>query len=115
MLKENIGSSLLLFNDILNKGFDGHHFIVGLGEHLRNLLVCKDESTLILLEVGENTKEQYKEYASKLSAMELMAGIQLCNTCDVQYKTNKNPRLLVELALMKLCSLKSTLKKKVIA
>ena len=105
LLANNIHQSLLVFNDILENGFDGHHFIVGLGGHCRNLLVCKDPITLKLLEVGENIKARYNEQSQKTSAKFLVDAITIAGDCDVNYKTSKNQRLLVELALMKMSSL----------
>lgn len=107
LLQENIPGSLLIFNEILNHGFDGHNFITGLGEHLRNLLVCKDSSTIELLEVSNNIKERYKEQASKCPVMFLLKGLNIINKCDINYKSSKNHRLQVELALMQLCSINS--------
>jgi DNA polymerase-3 subunit gamma/tau len=105
ILAENIPASLLLFNEILNNGFDGHNFLAGIAEHLRNLLVCKDGATLQLLEVGANIREKYKEQSAKLSVPILMKALNVVNRADVQYKSSRNPRLLVELTLMQLCSL----------
>lgn len=105
ILEGNIPSSLLLFNEILNNGFDGHNFITGLGSHFRNLLVCKDASTLQLLEVGANIRDKYKDQAQKCSTSLLLRGLSLINKCDLAYKNSKNPRLQVELCLMQLCSL----------
>lgn len=108
LLTENIPASLLIFNEILNNGFDGHNFITGLGEHFRNLLVCKDVSTLQLLEVSANIKDKYKEQSSKCTQAFLLKGLGIVNRCDTQYKASKNHRLQVELALMQLCSINST-------
>jgi DNA polymerase-3 subunit gamma/tau len=105
LLAENIPASLLLFNEILNNGFDGHNFLAGLAEHLRNLLVCKDTATLQLLEVGSNIREKYKEQSAKLQVPALLKALAIVNRADVQYKSSRNPRLLVELTLMQLCSL----------
>jgi DNA polymerase III subunit gamma/tau len=107
ILESNIPASLLLFNEILNNGFDGHNFITGLGSHFRNLLVCKDASTLQLLEVGANIRDKYREQAQKCSTQLLLRGLGLINKCDLAYKSSKNPRLQVELCLMQLCSLDS--------
>jgi DNA polymerase-3 subunit gamma/tau len=107
ILEGNIPVSLLLFNEILNNGFDGHNFITGLGEHFRNLLVCKDASTLQLLEVGANIRDKYREQAQKCSTSLLLRGLGLVNKCDLSYKSSKNPRLQVELCLMQACSLDS--------
>jgi len=105
LLEKNTSSSLLIFNEILNKGFDGHHFINGLAEHFRNLLVCKDEITLQLMEVSANIRERYKTQSKKTEADFLLRGLSLMNKADVQYKSSRNQRLLVELALLQLCSL----------
>ncbi|MCK6649643.1 MAG: DNA polymerase III subunit gamma/tau [Bacteroidia bacterium] len=105
ILAENISQSLLIFNEILNNGFDGHNFIAGMGSHFRNLLVSKDNETLQLLEVGNNIKDKYKEQAGKCSLSFLVRGLTILNKTDIQYKSSKNQRLQVELALMQLCSL----------
>ncbi len=105
ILNNNIPNLLLAYNDILAKGFDGHHFIVGLASHFRDLLVAKDKETSVLLEVGDKTKKQYLEQALKTDIRFLIKGIDLANTCDLQYRTSKNQRLLVELCLMQLASI----------
>lgn len=105
VLTENISSALLIFNEILNNGFDGHNFIAGLGAHLRNLLVSKDNETIQLLEVGNNIKDKYKDQAGKCSVPFLVKGLSILNKADIQYKSSKNQRLQVELALMQLSSL----------
>jgi DNA polymerase-3 subunit gamma/tau len=107
ILLENIPASLLLFNEILNNGFDGHNFLSGLAEHLRNLLVCKDATTLQLLEVGTNIREKYRDQSTKLQVPVLLRALAIVNRADVQYKASRNPRLLIELTLMQLCSLNS--------
>ena len=93
---------LLTFNEILNNGFDGHHFISGLGEHLRNLLVCKDAITIQLLEVSENVKQKYLQQAQACSTQFLLKALGIINRCDVSYKTAKNQRLQVEIALLQI-------------
>jgi len=108
VLAENISAALLLFNDILNNGFDGHNFIAGISGHFRNLLVSKDPETIQLLEVGNNIREKYKEQAGKCSTTFLIKGLTYLNKADVSYKSVKNQRLLVELVLMQLCSINST-------
>ncbi len=107
LLAPNISASLLLFNEILNNGFDGHNFVAGMGDHFRNLLVSKDTETLQLLEVGKNIKEKYKQQSTSCSLSFLIKGLTLLNKADVQYKASKNQRLQVELALMQLCSISS--------
>ncbi|WP_423819459.1 DNA polymerase III subunit gamma/tau [Salinimicrobium sp. TIG7-5_MAKvit] len=104
ILKNDIPQLLLLFNEILSHGFDGHHFIAGLASHFRDLLVCKDPKTINLLEVGDNTKALYYKQSQEASSSFLLKGIELANQCDLQYKSSRNQRLLVELCLMQLAS-----------
>jgi DNA polymerase-3 subunit gamma/tau len=110
--KEDIPSCLLLLNDIVEKGFDPHHFVVGLAEHYRNLLVCKDPRTARLLEVAESVQQKYLEQSKVLDTQLLLRAISVLSKADIEYKAAKSPRLLVEIALMQLCSLKSELEKK---
>ena len=105
ILSNNIPDLLLHFNQILSKGFDGHHFITGLASHFRDLLVCKTPQTIELLEVGEDTKAAYKTQSESTSQAFLIHAIELANDCDLKYKTSKNQRLLVELCLMQLASI----------
>ena len=112
ILENDIPELLLLFNDILAKGFEGHHYVNGLASHFRDLLVCKHDETVSLLEVGEKVKAQYKEQAGKTSQEFLLEAIDLANQCDLKYKSSKNHRLLVELTLMKLASLTFDAEKK---
>jgi DNA polymerase-3 subunit gamma/tau len=102
---------LLLFNEILSHGFDGQHFINGLASHFRDLLVCKDPSTLILLEVGANIRLNYQKQAEACPVDFLFAGIKLCNECDLAYRDSRNKRLLVELTLIRLAQLSDSKKK----
>ena len=111
LIEKNTSAALLLFNEILNKGFDGHHFINGLAEHLRNLLVCRDEITLQLLEVSASIRERYKIQSKKTETDFLLPGLNILNKADVQYKSSRNQRLLVELTLLQLCSLQGAEKK----
>ncbi len=104
-LDSNIPEALVIFNEILDNGFDGHNFINGLGSHFRNLLVCKDISTIQLLEVGQNIKDKYMDQSQRYSMETLLRAINITNRCDINYKTSKNQRLQVELALMQICSL----------
>ena len=105
IISNNIPQLLLSYNDILSSGFDGHHFISGLASHFRDLLVCKDQRTIELLEVGEQTKARYFDQASKTNHQFLIKAIELANECDLKYKTSQNQRLLVELTLMQLASI----------
>lgn len=113
-LKQDIPSSLLTFNEILQKGFDGHNFINGLAEHLRNVLVCKNPQTVELLEVGSTIKPKYVEQANTCNQDFILGALEICNECDIHYKASRNQRLLLELGLMQICSLSSEggLKKK---
>jgi len=110
-LKGEVSQSLLIFNDILNNGFDGHHFITGLSSHLRDVLVSKDPLTISLLEVGADIGERYKQQALLCSPEFLFQGLKICNDCDIDYRLSKNKRLLVELALIRLCQLTDEKKK----
>ncbi|MEM7550282.1 MAG: DNA polymerase III subunit gamma/tau [Bacteroidota bacterium] len=107
---ENHTETLLLFDQILKEGFDGHNFVVGLAEHFRNLLVCKDPQTLGLLEVSDEIKLKYQNQAKQVSQSLLLSALNLASYCDVQYKSSKNQRLHVELALMKMAHLPGVLK-----
>lgn len=104
IFNHNISECLLIFNEILNKGFDGHNFINGLAEHYRNLLVCQDGKTVELLEVGNNIREKYKEQAAQGNNKLYVNYLNIISKADVNYKSSKNHRLLVEIMLMQLCS-----------
>ncbi len=108
--KNDVPGALMLFNDVLDHGFDGHHFITGLSSHLRDLLVCKDPITVQLLEVGGEIKEKYKQQAVSCDQEFVFEALKISNECDLQYKISQNKRLLVELAVIKMAQL--TLKKK---
>lgn len=105
LLENNIPQVLITYNDILSKGFDGHHFIMGLASHFRDLLVCKNQETIDLLEVGQQVRTMYLEQSQKTGTAFLIEGIDIANTCDLKYKSSQNQRLLVELCLMQLASL----------
>ncbi len=105
ILDGDISNTLLLINDIINNGFDGQHFLIGFGQHLRNLLVCKDPATLGLLEVGGSIRERYGEQARESSVAFLLKALDIANTCDIEYKSSNNKKLHLELALMEMCGL----------
>ena len=107
LLNEDNAQTLLLFDEILGRGFDGAHFIAGLSEHFRNLLVSKDQSTLKLLEVSEGIKAKYLQQSQASSVSFLLSALNIANQCDLSYKLSKNQRLQVELALLKMCNLQS--------
>jgi len=112
ILENNIPELLLLFNKTLALGFDGHHFITGLTSHFRDLMVCQQPETHILLEVGEGAKAKYAEQSKKTSKAFLIKAIEISNNSDLKYKASKNQRLLVELTLMKLASISFSAEKK---
>lgn len=105
ILAGNVRASILILNEILLKGFDGQNIITGLAAHFRDLLVCKDEVTLVLFEVGASIRERYKEMATRCSDAFLFKAIELANTCDLNYRASRNKRLLLELTLIQLCQL----------
>ncbi len=107
LLKEDTAKTLLLFDEILSKGFDGAHFITGLCQHLRNLLVGKDANTLKLLEVSDGIKAKYLQQAQATTVSFLLSALSIANQCDLNYRLSKNQRLQVELALLKICHLPS--------
>jgi len=104
-LENKVTDALLLFNDVLNKGFDGNHFITGLSSHFRDLLVSKDASTLSLLEVGSSIRQRYQTQSQKCELPFLYRAMKLCNDCDMSYRVSKNKRLLVELTLIQVAQL----------
>lgn len=110
LLSEDVSNTLILFNEILQKGFDGDHFVLGLAEHFRNLLVCKDTATLQLLETSDKLKERYQQQSSIAPASFLLTALNLANDCDINYKMSKNKRLLVEMALLKMAYSPSAIK-----
>lgn len=104
-LNNDIVTSLLIFNEILNKGFEANNFISGLSSHFRDLLVCKDAKTIPLLEVGASIGNAYKQQAESCSNDFLFDALKICNDCDMDYRLSKNKRLLVEITLIRLCQL----------
>lgn len=109
LLGENTTDTLLIFDEILKKGFDGHNFIIGLGSHLRDLMVCKDNATVQLLQVSDSVKARYTEQANEIPLSFLLTALNIASQCDINYKASKNQRLHVELALVKMAHLSSAL------
>lgn len=105
ILSNKLPDLLRTFNEIIAQGFDGHHFISGLASHFRDLMVCKNPATIALMEVGEETQQKYLQQTQRASVPFLMEAINIANDCDLKYRTSRNPRLLVEIALMQLASL----------
>lgn len=104
-LAGDVNNSLLTFNEILSKGFDAHHFVSGLSQHIRDIMVCRDQSTLQLLEVGAGIRDRYKQQAEKVTLPFLYTALNITNKCDLDYRESKSKRLLVELMLMQLCNI----------
>ncbi len=113
-LNSDVSKSLLIFNEVLNKGFDAHHFITGLSSHLRDVLVSKDPQTIELLEVGADIGTRYKTQGTQCSPDFIFRALKIANDCDIDYRISKNKRLLVELALIRLCQLSDEKKKSIL-
>ncbi len=104
-IKTDVSQTLLIFNEILNKGFDAQHFIIGLGSHLRDVLVSNNPETTILLEVSDSISQRYAAQAKACSPQFLFRALNIVNECDVNYRTAKNKRLLVEIMLIRLAQI----------
>ena len=111
VLENKIHESLLLFADILSKGFDGKLFISGLATHLRNLMMSKDERTLQILEYSDELKDKFSNQASHIQADDITTMLTLLSESETSYKTSQNQRLLIEITLMQLCSVQVQKKK----
>ena len=105
ILKGDASGTLLIINEIIDNGFDGQHFIIGIGEHLRNLLVCRDAETSKLLEVSDKLKKRYLDQSGHCPTDFLLKSLDIINRCDVEYKASNNKRLNLELALLQMCAL----------
>lgn len=106
-LSGDVSSAMLLFNDVLEKGFDGHNFIAGLSSHFRNLLVCRDEATLKLVEAGSAIRDRYREQTLRCPLSFLYRGLDILSSADIHFKSSKNQKLHVELSLIRLSALKA--------
>jgi DNA polymerase-3 subunit gamma/tau len=104
-LEHDVSKAILIYDEILNNGFDGHSFINGLSNHLRDVLVCKDRQTIQLLEVGDSIKEKYRKQSEKCSPGFIFKALEICSSCDMGYRMSINQRLHVELALIRLCNI----------
>lgn len=104
-LNNSIVDALLIFNEVLSKGFEANSFVTGLSAHFRDLLVSKDEATLMLLETTATIRDRYKEQASKCDARFVFRAMKICRDCELNYRVSKNKRLLVELALVEMAQL----------
>lgn len=108
IIKSNIPDLLLIFDEIIENGFDGQNFIIGLGNHLRNLLVLKNQTTIKLLLASDKQKENYLSQANNCSSALLINALDICNKTDLSYKASNNKRLHIEIALMQLAKLSNT-------
>ena len=104
VLNQDTTSVLLTFNEIIERGFDGQHFLIGFGEHLRSLLVSKDPATVKLMEVSANVQERYLEQATRCSPVFLLRALEIQNQHDLNYRTSNNKRLQIELCLLQICT-----------
>ena len=105
ILRGNTSDILLILNDIIGKGFEPQHFVNGLGNHLRSLMVCKDPATVQLLEVSEQLRQRYLMQAQVTSLPFLIKALEINNQCDIDYRAANNKRLHLEIALLKMCAL----------
>jgi len=105
LVNNNISKALLLFNEIIESGFDGQHFMMGLGDHLRNILVCKDPSTIRLLEVGDTIREAYQKQAASCPVDFLLKALDIIQKTDFNYKSSNNKRLHLEIALLQMAAI----------
>ncbi|RXQ88485.1 DNA polymerase III subunit gamma/tau [Ancylomarina salipaludis] len=110
-LEGKVTDVLILFNEIVEKGFDGHHFVAGLSSHIRDILVGKDAATLQLLEVSDSVKEKYTQQSKKCEVDFLYDALGILNECDIHYKSSQNQRLLIELTLIQLSQIIESKKK----
>lgn len=115
LLEGDIASAMLLFNDVLSRGFDARNFINGYASHLRDLMVCKNPETLQLMEVGAGIREKYLAQSKEVSLPFIFEGLEICNQADMQFRSSRNQRLTIELALVKLANLTEASKKKILA
>ena len=102
MADQNHVGALVLLDEIMRKGFDGQQFISGFMEHLRNLLFAKDPQTLALMEISDESRAKFKQQAEKTSTSFLLSAMNICSQCESNYKAAKNPRLHLELCLLKI-------------
>jgi DNA polymerase III subunit gamma/tau len=105
LLENRLPEAMLLIDEIINGGFDGQHFITGMGEHLRNLLICKDSITLKLLEVSAGLKDRYNKQSSRCDAAFLLKALDIANRCDIDYRASNNKRFHIELAILQMGAL----------
>ncbi len=105
ILRGETSDILLILNDIISKGFEPQHFVSGMGNHLRSLMVCKDAVTVQLLEVSEQLRQRYLTQAQTCPLPFLIKALEINNQCDIDYRAANNKRLHLEIALLKMCAL----------
>ena len=105
ILRGNTSDILLILNDIISKGFEPQHFVSGMGNHLRSLLVCKDPTTVQLLEVSDQLRQRYLAQSQSCPLPFLIKTLEINNQCDIDYRAANNKRLHLEIALLKMCAL----------
>ncbi|SEV99991.1 DNA polymerase-3 subunit gamma/tau [Chitinophaga sp. YR573] len=105
VMVQDVATALLIFDEILQKGFEGDNFLNGWAEFLRNLLMCKEEKVMHLVEVSGNLKDRYRQMSGKVSPSYLITALHLLNETEINYRMARNKRLHVEMALIKLCYL----------
>jgi DNA polymerase III subunit gamma/tau len=115
LLEGDVPSAMLLFDEVLARGFDARNFINGYAAHLRDLMVCKNPETIQLMEVGAGIKEKYLAQSDQVSLSFLYDGLEICNQADIQFRGSRNQRLTIELALVKLARLSADSKKKTLS
>ena len=105
ILRGETSDILLILNDIISKGFEPQHFVGGMGNHLRSLMVCKDPATVQLLEVSEQLRQRYLAQSQACPMPFLIRALEINNKCDIDYRAANNKRLHLEIALLKMCAL----------
>lgn len=106
LFEGRLSEALLVLDKIIESGFDGQHFLTGLGSHLRDLLVCRDEKTVVLLEVGDRIREKYLEQARQIDTPFLLKSLDIIQKNDFTYKSSNNKRLQLEITLMQITQIK---------
>ena len=104
IISNDVSGVMLTIDEILSNGFDLHQFIMGLSSHFRDLLVCKDNQTIILLDKGDDLKHKYLEQSQNCDVSLLIKFLNTCNKCDLDYRTSKNKEL-IELTLLKMSTI----------
>jgi DNA polymerase-3 subunit gamma/tau len=107
LLQSDVTSTLLILNEIIDNGFDGQHFIIGLGSHLRNLLVSRDKNTLKIMEVGDSLRNRYATQAQQCPPDFLLKALEINNQCDLNYRASNNKRLHLEISLLMIAALRN--------